>query len=361
MTGNHGADVISALPLWRAEEDDMLECVQIRAEARDVKTFVFRAQPARRFAYLPGQFLTLELPVAGETVRRCYTLSSSPTRPDRVAITVKRVPGGLVSNLLHDTLRPGMRLRVIGPAGDFSCAGRPDAGRLFLSAGSGITPLMSMCRWLGDLGGPFDLVFVHSARSPLDLIFRDELAGLAREHPGLRLQYLCESRDGDAGWSGVLGRLDAGLLTRLVPDAGQRQIYCCGPAPYMAAVRAALADLGCDPDSYHEESFDFTASPAPAAGPVAASAVGAGYKLDFTVSGKNAVAAPGQTVLSAAAECGMRIPSSCSRGVCGTCKSRLAQGRVDMKHGGGIRQREIDQGFFLPCCSTPLSDLVIER
>lgn len=361
MSQHAVSTLASDLPRWRAGEDDTLECVQVCDETHDVKTFVFRACPERRFGYLPGQFLTLELEIGGQTVHRCYTLSSAPTRPGRVAITVKRVPGGQVSNWLHDTLRPGMRLAVLGPAGDFSCAARPPAPYLFLSAGSGITPLMSMSRSLGDLGGPFDLVFLHSARSPRDLIFQLELQALARSHPGFRLQYLCESRDGDAAWPGALGRLNAVLLAILVPDLDRRQVYCCGPAPYMASVRAALAELDFDMGGYHEESFDFSASPAaPEASAVGVSA-GGGFRLDFALSHKNAHAAPGQTVLAAAADHGMRIPSSCSRGVCGTCKSRLTQGRVDMKHGGGIRQREIDQGYFLPCCSTPLTDLVIER
>ena len=100
-----------ASPPWSSDRDETLRCVQVRQETHDVKTFVLAAQGPRSFRYLPGQFITLELDIAGSKVNRCYTLSSTPTRPDLVSITVKRVPGGTVSNWLHDNLRPGMRVR----------------------------------------------------------------------------------------------------------------------------------------------------------------------------------------------------------------------------------------------------------
>ena len=141
---------------------------------------VFSSARARRslFRYRPGQFITLELEIDGEPINRCYTLSSTPTRPDTISITVKRATGGKVSNWLHDNLKPGMEIKALGPAGDFSCTLRPAAKYLFLSGGSGVTPLMSMSRTYYDLGEDGDIVFVHSARTPRDIIFRRELAAM---------------------------------------------------------------------------------------------------------------------------------------------------------------------------------------
>ncbi|HEY8907617.1 MAG TPA: FAD-binding oxidoreductase, partial [Rhodoferax sp.] len=111
LVPSHTPDLsTAAAPLWTAEQDDTLHCVQIRQETADVKTFVLTASAARSFRYLPGQFLTLEIDVNGQKLNRCYTLSSSPTRPDLLSITVKRVPGGVVSNWLHDHLQVGMAL-----------------------------------------------------------------------------------------------------------------------------------------------------------------------------------------------------------------------------------------------------------
>jgi ferredoxin-NADP reductase len=357
----------STAPQWQPDLDDTLECVQVRDETHDVKTFVFKAVPARQFRYLPGQFITLELEIDGETINRCYTLSSTPTRPDCVSITVKRVPGGKVSNWLHDNLKAGSRVSVLGPAGEFSCALHERKPYLFLSAGSGVTPLMSMTRALTDLALADDIVFAHSARSPQDIIFRHELNALTHAHPGLRQIQICQRRDGEPSWAGHTGMIGLDLLEREVPDFRERSVFCCGPGPYMAAVRALLTEAGFDMANYHEESFNFAelaaanASEEPEVECTPGGCEGVGFKVRFVRTGDEITVAPGQTVLAAAQAQGLRLPASCSQGLCGTCKSKLVEGQVDMQHGGGIRKREIDQGMFLPCCSKPLSDLVIDR
>ena len=147
------------------------------------------------------------------------------------------------------------------------------------------------------------------------------------------------------------------MLTLLAPDLLERDVYCCGPAPYMAAVRALLDEAGFDRSHYHEESFAFDQ---PVADEPVPDAV-AGFTVSFAKSGVSVVCPPGMTILAAAKQAGLRLPQSCTRGVCGTCKSRMLSGRVDMQHGGGIRPREIEQGMVLICCSTPLQDVVIDR
>ncbi|MBT0961910.1 hybrid-cluster NAD(P)-dependent oxidoreductase [Denitromonas sp. IR12] len=350
-------------PLWLADEDDVLVCCQRRQETDDVVSFLFRPRNPALFRFTAGQFLTLELEIGGETINRCYTISSSPTRPDRLSITVKRTPGGIVSNWLHDNLQPGMSLRALGPAGEFCAGNHPAPKYLFLSGGSGITPLMSMARSAHDLAEPCDIVFVHSARTPRDIIFRGELALMTANLSGFRTAFVCERTDGEPAWAAPTGYLNLPLLELIAPDFAQREVFCCGPAPYMAAVRAVLAAGGFDMARYHEESFTFadmaedSVVPADADAP----AVGEGHAVEFAKSGITVHCAPGQSVLEAARAAGLRLPSSCTKGVCGTCKSQLVSGQVDMKHGGGIRQREIDKGMFLPCCSTPLTDLVLDR
>lgn len=352
--------------LWIADEDDVLVCCQVRPETHDVKTFLFRPRRPGLVRFLPGQFITLELEVDGETINRCYTISSPPTRPDTLSITVKRVPGGKISNWLHDNLAPGMSLRALGPSGEFTCARHPAGKYLFLSGGSGITPLMSMSRSFHDMGEDRDVVFIHSARTPADIIFRRELSLLAANQPGFRTAFVCEGRGSEADWAAPTGYLDLALLRRIAPDFADREIFCCGPAPYMAAVRALLAEGGFDMARYHEESFTFEDIPGEQAEEADAAAgaaadVSAGFNVEFAKSGRTVTCSPGQKLLEAARLAGLRLPSSCTKGICGTCKSRLVAGEVHMVHGGGIRQREIDQGFILPCCSTPLTDLVVER
>jgi ferredoxin-NADP reductase len=267
---------------------------------------------------------------------------------------------------MHDHLKVGMEIRAMGPMGEFNCVDHASVNGkyLLLSAGSGITPLMSMARSFHDLALETDTLFLHSARSPADIIFREELALMARGG-GFRAIPICEHDSGQESWGGLRGRLTLPMLELAAPDFREREVFACGPAPYMAGVRAILSQAGFDMARYHEESFKFEdlapvdAGEAPPANENAAAVKT--FRVEFTKS-RRVVEVPADThVLAAARAAGMRLPSSCTRGLCGTCKSKLVSGEVSMQHQGGIRQREIDQGMVLICCSKPLSDLVIER
>lgn len=355
-------------PVWEAD-DEVFVCLRVIDETPDVRTFVLRLNDGdRSFRYRPGQFVTLALDIDGERVMRCYTLSSSPTRPGTVAITVKRVPGGRVSNWLHDHLRPGDRIAVTGPAGQFCFpsgpVSAPARGQLYLSGGSGITPLMSMSRAWADLGLDADVRFVHAARTPQDVVFADEIALLARLLPRWRASVICESAGSTPGYSGLTGRLSLPLLRSQVPDLLEREVWCCGPAPFMAAVRAMLAEAGFDMSRYHEESFSFEApapTPAPAEAPIPDAAEPAPRFVITLKRGERFECAPDETLLEAARRAGLRWPFSCSSGVCGTCRTRRLSGEVQMSQGGGLCPREVAQGWMLPCCSRPLGDLELDR
>jgi ferredoxin-NADP reductase len=382
---------------WNSDADDTLVCCHVRDETHDVKSFFFRAPSERAFVFEPGQFITLELEIDGEGINRCYTISSPPTRPHTISITVKRVPGGKVSNWLHDHLHAGMQVRVLGPSGEFTCARHPARKFLFLSAGSGITPLMSMSRTHHELGEDSDIVFVHSARTPDDIIFARELDLIASNQGHFRTAFVCERVGARTNWSGVTGFLSLPLLKLIAPDFLEREVFTCGPAPYMQAVRKLLDEGGFDRSHYHEESFSFETvsevatqlttmhvadvlqhadapvtagsfaealeeavgfEPLPAPAPAETETR---FKVSFVKSHREIECAGGQHVLDAAKKAGVRLPASCTQGMCGTCKVKLVSGEVAMKHAGGIRQREIDQGMVLLCCSKPLSDLVVDK
>lgn len=357
---------------WCSDDEETLVCCQVRQETHDVKSFFFMSREGRTFSFEPGQFITLELEIDGETINRCYTISSAPTRPHTISITVKRVPGGKVSNWLHDNLRAGDAVRVLGPAGEFTCARHPAGKYLFLSAGSGITPLMSMSRSHHELGEDRDIVFVHSARTPDDIIFARELDLIASNQQRFRTSFVCERMGQRTNWPGVTGFLSLPLLRLIAPDFMEREIFTCGPAPYMKAVRDLLAEAGFDRARYHEESFSFDSlSPAEqaaasegASAPMEGAAAAAGetrYAVTFAKTHRDIECGAHEHVLDAAKRAGVRLPSSCTQGMCGTCKVKLVSGQVDMRHNGGIRQREIDQGMVLLCCSKPLSDLVVDK
>ena len=361
------------LPLWDSDKDNTLVCCQVRQETHDVKSFYFSPLNPSLFKFLPGQFITLELPIDGEIINRSYTISSSPTRPHVISITVKRQPNGIVSNWLHDHMQVGKQISVLGPTGDFTCLHHPASKYLFLSGGSGVTPLMSMARAFHELAEDADIVFIHSARSPADIIFRHELDLMAFNQPHFRPAFICQKVDKKPNWRMQPEFISEGFLTidalkLIAPDFLTREIFTCGPAPYMAAVRNMLISaIGFDMRHYHEESFTFDELPAGIKNEVIADEIKAestnsnSFTIELTKSGTTIQCTPDQFVLDAARAAGLRLASSCSKGLCGTCKSKLISGKVEMKHAGGIRQREIDQGMFLPCCSKPLENLVIEK
>lgn len=346
---------------WASGESKRIECLSVVAETHDVKTFTFHSTEYHALAYEPGQFLTVSPVVNGESVSRCYTLSSTPTRPFTFSITVKRVPGGIVSNWLHDNLNAGDALLASGPAGIFTPVAGPAKKLLYLSAGSGITPLMAMTRAAADLQADLDIVFVHSARTPKDIIFREELARLERTMPRMRTLFFCESMGDEPDWTGSVGRLSIEQLEKIIPDFKDRSVFTCGPKGYMDGVKGLLGAAGFDLLRYHQESFDISAEVV--IEPLPTTELGQPQET-FTVrmarSGKTFTMTADQTVLNAAKKAGAVVPSSCSQGVCGTCKTALLEGSVEMNHNGGIRQREIDKGLRLLCCSRPTSDLVID-
>lgn len=373
------------LACWGDAEDESVLVVQDVVDVtHDVKTFTFASAGQHLFHFEPGQFITLRLDVNGTEVLRSYTVSSPPTRPHALSITVKRKPGGVVSPWLHDTVRPGTELRVQPPLGVFSTSRHPAAKYLFLSAGSGITPLMSMTRTLVDLGRTADVVFVHSARTPADIIFRRELEALEALHPWLRVVPVVADAGGEPGWGQggdrLTGQLDGAALTAAVPDVAEREVFVCGPAPYMDAMRTGLLAAGLPEARYHQETFSFESLGLPvgeqldagevelvadaeagsSGGAGADEAVAEGFAVQFTRSGCTIRCGRDETILQAAFRAGITPPSSCSEGVCGTCKTVLVDGEVDMQHQGGIRPREIAMGKVLICCSRPLTDVTVE-
>lgn len=355
MTHKH----IDEMSIWDHRRN-MLQCIGVTPESSDVMTFHFRGDGEQWFRYLPGQFVTLELPVGAEPVYRTYTLSSTPSRPYSVAVTVKAQPNSIGTRWMFDHLKVGMKIRAVGPIGDFTYRHHPANKYLFISAGSGITPMMSMLREMSDRSPEADVTFVNCARTPSDILFRHELEYLARYMPNVSLGFIVERNGRTDLWSGLKGFVDKAKVALLASDFMERTVFCCGPEPFMAAVHSMLEASGFDMNNFHQESF----APALAA-PMedVAEAVeddGSLKKVTFTLAGKEQSCQPGQTVLLTARAAGVRIGAACESGLCGTCRVLKISGEVEMSHNGGILDEEIEEGYILACCSRPLTDLEIE-
>ncbi|QDV98006.1 glycine-betaine demethylase subunit GbcB [Pseudomonas sp. ATCC 43928] len=346
----------------------IVRCVKVIQETWDVRTFCFMADQPIMFFFKPGQFVTLELEIEGQQIMRSYTISSSPSVPYSFSVTIKRVPVGKVSNWLHDTLHEGYELAVHGPVGLFNAIDFPNPKVLYLSGGVGITPVMSMARWFFDTNGNVDMAFIHSARSPKDIIYHRELEHMAARIENFSLHLICEKHGFGEPWAGYRGYLNHKMLELMVPDFLEREVFCCGPTPYMNAVKRLLENAGFNMKRYHEESFGATPPEAIADAEehaeqaADAPAIDAAdlHQVEFTASGKSIRVAPGETVHAAAAKLGLMIPKACGMGICGTCKVMKLAGEVAMEHNGGITEEDEAEGFILSCCSVPKGDVRIE-
>lgn len=346
--------------IW--SDNEPLECVSVIPEVPNTATFTFRTVSGGLFRFLPGQFLTLEIPVPDGPIYRTYTISSSPSRPCSISVTVKAQADSIGTRWMLDNLQPGMQLKAFGPAGLFSHINDPASKYLFISAGSGITPMMSMTTWMFDLGNEPDVVFINCARRPGEIIFRERLEHMASRSPGIDLHWVVEQPDRYAPWVGYRGHFNQLMLGLMAPDYLERDVYCCGPEPFMQAVREALQELGFDMKRYHQESFQ---APVEAEGdaPELDDVVpdeDNRVEVSFAGSGVTTKIAETDTILAAAKASGLNIPSGCTFGVCGTCKIRKLSGEVHMVHNGGISEDDIADNYILACCSHPIGKVAVD-
>ncbi len=310
----------------------------VRDETPDVKSYVLR--PNARFgSFRPGSYVTLRLSIDGTAVQRSYSLSSAPSRDGLVAITIKRVAGGKVSNWLADTLRAGDVLELSAPQGNFVLPRKLPAKLLMVSAGSGITPVMSMLRQLVAEGAHTEVAFLHFARTPRDLIFREELEQIARRLPHVRL-LLCVEQP-DESWTGASGRFCHDLLDQIAPDFRECETYLCGPSGFMQCVMQTLERAGADLSRLRYERFnaDFDAG----------AVLDQAQEVRFLRSGAHSLSNHAHTILEQAERLGLAVESGCRAGNCGTCRCKKMRGVVvDVTTGRASRDGE---EFIYPCVS----------
>lgn len=355
--GARAPETMEDLPIWQGETTP-LRITEIIRETQDVYTYRLQGDPLCLFRYLPGQFCSVILDIDGRRVVRAYSISSTPSRPFTLEITVKRVPGGLASNWMADHLKEGDWLRVSGPKGKFLLA--PDAipeKLLLLGAGSGVTPLMAMARWLCDIGAGVDVRFFNSVRSPGDIIFRKELELLTQRHRLFSPVIVTTTRAPGQEWMGPTGRISRHMLETAAPDLHERHVYLCGPRGFMESARALLAELQFDPAKLHLESFDGgrVAPPCAQSGDDAPT-----YSITFARSGKTASAPAGMSLLDLIESEDIDLDYGCRSGSCGDCKTRILSGEVVMSCEDGLDAADKAKGYVLGCVATPKSDCVLD-
>lgn len=359
-------DTSLEMPVWEGQ-NTQLYVTEIIPETHDSYTFRFQGDPLCRFVYYPGQFCTLVLDIDGKKVVRSYTISSTPSRPYSLEITVKRVPGGLVSNWLPDNLRVGSKVEISGPRGKFRMEpGKVPPKVLLLGAGSGVTPAMSMARWLCDVAADVDINFFNSVRSPNDIIFEKEIEMMTQRFKLFSASNVTSTRESSKAWTGLSGRVSRKMFELLVPDLHEREVFMCGPEGYMEAVKGILRDLDFNMSKLHLESFGGVRTskdkPAPVGTTAESSEAAATGDLDvqFARSGKSVKSSSSAVLLDIAEENDVEIGYACRMGSCGECKAKVLEGDVDMESDDGLEEADKKQGYVLTCVAKPKTNVVLD-
>ncbi|MGH3553138.1 MAG: ferredoxin reductase [Mycobacterium sp.] len=303
-----------ANPLWSARELRG-RVLQVRRETHDSATLVIKPGWGFSFDYQPGQYIGIGLLVNGRWRWRSYSLTSSPVTGGRtVTITVKAMPEGFLSAHLVAGVAPGTIVRLAAPQGNFVLPDPAPPAVLFITAGSGITPVMSMLRTLVRRNQITDVIHLHSAPTAADVMFDAELDRLARDHPGYRLRLRATRSQ---------GRLDLNRLDAEVPDWRGRQTWACGPEAMLNEAERAWSAAGVN-ERLHLERFAVSRA-APA---------GAGGMVTFAKSGKSTAADAATSLMDAGERVGVQMPFGCRMGICQSCVVGLAEGHVrDLRTG----------------------------
>ncbi|MGE5696404.1 MAG: ferredoxin reductase [Candidatus Sericytochromatia bacterium] len=303
-----------ANPLWSARELRG-RIVDVRRETTDSATLVIKPGWGFHFDYRPGQYVGIGVLVDGRWRWRSYSLTSAPvTRQRTITVTVKAMPEGFLSTHLVGGVAPGTIVRLAAPQGNFVMPDPAPASVLFLTGGSGITPVMSMLRTLARRDQITDIVHIHSAPSESDVMFAAELADLARDKPGYRLRVRTTRTQ---------GRLDLFRLGDEVPDWRERQTWACGPQGMLDAAERVWADAGVA-GRLHLERFAVSK----------AAPHGQGGVVTFARSGKTMAADAATSLMDAGENAGVQMPFGCRMGICQSCVVGLVDGHVrDLRTG----------------------------
>ncbi len=337
-----------------------LRVSEVFDETPNVKTFRLTDPSGGRlpFNYLPGQFATITIEQDGRQTKRSYTIASAPTKRDYCEITVKREPKGIVSCYLHEHVRPGDSLQITAPSGRFTFTGENTRGIVLIAGGVGVTPLMSVVRYLTDRAWPGDIYFLFACKTEKDIIFHDEIEFLVRRHSNFHVRMVLEEPSAVSGQSYSTGRISKEILAECIPDIMSHLIHICGPPQMMESVKQIMAELGVPDEHIHTEIFIGPQSLSksdhrndPERGMTA---------VNFVRSKKVAIVTPDKTVLEASEDIGVDIDYSCRAGYCGICKTKQLEGEVEMAVDDALTEEEKAENLILACQAKPKGDIAVD-
>lgn len=340
---------------------------EIVPETKDAISIVFH-QPENKVNYKSGQFLTLITNIKGKDVRRAYSLCSSPYVDEDLAVSVKRVDDGLMSNWLPDTVKAGDTIKVLEPMGHFTTVFDKDKKRhlIMFAGGSGITPMLSLIKSTLTQEPDSIVSLIYCNRDIDSIIFKDELAKWETNYQG-RLHVIHVLDNAPMNWQGYSGLLNPEMLKKLferIPDWGMdKSTYLmCGPEGMMKNVETLLKEHNIPKEKIFKESFvqgtiDKEKKQAESSAPeekktreVTIRYDGSEYKI---------MVEPDRAILETALDQGIDLPFSCQSGLCTACRGKALSGKVKLDEEEGLSQSERDEGYVLTCVGHPMTDDVV--
>ena len=364
-----------------------LRISRVQQETPDAVSLYFEVPQDLKplYEYKQGQYLTLRFNIDGQDVRRAYSMSSSPVEQE-LAVSVKRVQGGLVSNYIHDKLKAGDKIKVMPPSGRFFTEVDAEQRKTYyiIGAGSGITPLYSILKTVLEREPMSTVHLFYGNRNRESIMYRERLEELERKYadqlyvthilsqPKVEKKGLLsgifgkkKATSGDS-WQGQVGRINRDTVARYLEQHPPRYVDCeyfiCGPEGMMLGVQEVLTDQGIDKRKVHVEYF-LSGTPGDGSddtGEIAAAKRNTGTAATVILNGEtHQVSVPnGKTVLDALLDKGVEAPYSCTNGSCTTCIAKLHKGDVEMDVSYGLDPDEVEEGYILTCQAKPTSDAV---
>ncbi|MFR9749706.1 2Fe-2S iron-sulfur cluster-binding protein [Nocardia sp. 004] len=331
-----------------------LVVTEIIDETATTKTFRLRSlDHAPLPPFLAGQYVNVFI----DGTSRPYAISSSPAHLDHYDLTVRRVPGGRISNLLIDTGKVGLQLSTTGPMGTFHH--NPlfhGSDVVFLAGGSGVAPAMSMLREIADLGLDRRFHLIYGSRDAADVIFREELDELAATHPNITVDHVIADPAPD--WTGATGFLTAATITACVGALDNRMVYVCGPQALYPYALDQLTALG---HPRRRIRFEANGAPSdPTAQPHWPTEVDPATEVTVTVGGTSFRTPCNRPLLDALEDNGIRPEAACRSGVCSMCRVRVVKGDVHTAEEAELRLSDAQFGYTHSCVAYPISDVELE-